>query len=213
MTESKPAENSSDGAQPDRDLLIQVQKPGRPRSTEVHLRILSTALGLARLHDYADISIERVAREAGVAKTTIYRWWKSKAELMFEATSIDPLHLPNTGSLRGDLAKLLEQYATDHLQEASSRIELGLLADLARTPQDPRAALLQETRLQHERGVVQNVLDRALHNGDLMAPQDCDLALALLKGLPQHLRLVLGVSQESISNDLLVTHILAALKG
>jgi AcrR family transcriptional regulator len=213
MTESNPASNRSGGAQPDRDLLIQVQKPGRPRSTTVHLRILGTALELARHHDYADISIEMVAREAEVAKTTIYRWWKSKAELMFEATSIEPLQLPNTGSLRGDLAKLLEQYATDHLQETGSRIELGLLADLARTPQDPQAPSRQETCLQHERSVVQKVLDKALHNGELEAPQDCDLALALLKGLPQHLRLVLGVSQKKISNDFLVTRILAGLKG
>ena len=54
---------------------------------------------------YEAMSIEAVAAAAGTGKTTIYRWWKSKAELaveaFFEATKAD-LVFPETGSSRED---------------------------------------------------------------------------------------------------------------
>ena len=191
----------------------QSAKTGRPRSTEAHRKILMAALAMANRCDYADISIELVAREAQVAKTTIYRWWKSKAELMLEATSTNPLRIPDTGSLRGDLSSLLNQYASSHLQNAGRRVELGLWADLTRTLQDPQVKNIHKAYLMHEKAVLQEVLNQALLNGDLTTPQSSDLALALLKGLPRHLRLVLDVGQEKISNDYLVDRILAGLQG
>ena len=213
MTHPKRVLTPSKTAKASQDVIQPTHRMGRPRSTEAHRRVMKAALSVANRLDYQDITMEMVAREAEVAKTTLYRWWKSKAELMLEATSTHPLTLPETGSLREDLADLLEQYANSHLQEAGSRVELGLWADLKRTPPDPRAADLQAAHLEHERAVVSEVLAQALEHGELVTPQDCDLALALLKGLPRHLRLVLGVGQEKISNDYLVDRILAGLRG
>lgn len=213
MTQPKRVQDRPKSTKGAKHKICPGGRTGRPRSTEAHRRVLQAALALAGRHDYQDITMELVAREAEVAKTTLYRWWKSKAELMLEATSTEPLSVPDTGSLRGDLAHLLEQYARTHLQEAGSRVELGLWADLKRTTPDPRATDLQAACLRHERQVVQEVLNRALHHGDLLAPQDCDLALALLKGLPRHLRLVLGVDQMRITNEYLVDRILAGLCG
>ncbi|MDF1836768.1 MAG: TetR/AcrR family transcriptional regulator [Planctomycetota bacterium] len=212
MTDPKRVPATAPPLKAAKDTIPAGHRTGRPRSTEAHRRVIEAALSVANRLDYQDITMEMVAREAEVAKTTLYRWWKSKAELMLEATS-EPLKTPDTGCLRGDLADLLNQYAHSHLQEAGSHVELGLWADLRRTPADPRATDLQQAHLQHERDVIKEVLDRALENGELLSHHDCDLALSLLKGLPRHLRLVLGVDQTRISNDYLVGCILAGLQG
>lgn len=213
MTQPKRLQNDPLASQEPREKARISKRIGRPRSTEVHRKILVAALAIANRFDYPDISIEKVAREAKVAKTTIYRWWKSKAELILEATSTHPLRIPDTGTLRGDLSSLLSQYANSHLQNAGRRVELGLWADLTRTHQDPQLQNIHRAYLLHEKAVVQEVLNQALLNGDLATPQDSDLALALIKGLPRHLRLVLGVGQAKISNDYLVDRILAGLRG
>ncbi|RFU36498.1 TetR/AcrR family transcriptional regulator [Actinomadura logoneensis] len=63
------------------------------------------ALGFDRM------TIEGVAERAGVNKTTIYRWWPSKAALLGAALVDAPLldlPMPDTGTLRGDLTALVD---------------------------------------------------------------------------------------------------------
>src|SRR5436309_11083116 len=57
---------------------------------------------------YGGLSIEEVAARAGVNKTTVYRRWPTKGELVTAAlVSLPPQFgtLPNTGSFRGDLTE------------------------------------------------------------------------------------------------------------
>ena len=57
---------------------------GRPRKTEADAEILDVALALVRAGGYRELTLDEVARRAGVAKTTIYRRWPSKAALAAE---------------------------------------------------------------------------------------------------------------------------------
>jgi AcrR family transcriptional regulator len=59
--------------------------PGRPRSASVDHAILRAALALFIEHGPAGASIERIARRAGVAKTSIYRRWPSRDALLAQA--------------------------------------------------------------------------------------------------------------------------------
>lgn len=55
---------------------------------------------------YDNVSIEAIARRAGVGKQTIYRWWPSKGAVVLEAAtqSLDPLvTLPDTGNFIADV--------------------------------------------------------------------------------------------------------------
>jgi AcrR family transcriptional regulator len=64
------------------------------------------------------LSIEAIAKRAGVGKTTIYRWWPSKAAVVIDAfvehhmvhTPI-PDDVPVPEALRAHLASLIDQYA------------------------------------------------------------------------------------------------------
>lgn len=59
--------------------------PGRSRSDTSRIAILNSTLKLLESQSLSQISIEAIAREAGVGKTTIYRWWPSKAAVVIEA--------------------------------------------------------------------------------------------------------------------------------
>ncbi len=87
-----------------------IRKPGRPRSAQAHKAIIDATLELLAEEGYQGLSIEAVAARAGVGKTTIYRRWASKEELVMEAirqVQID-VQVVDTGNFRNDLATLLK---------------------------------------------------------------------------------------------------------
>src|SRR5713101_5729091 len=58
---------------------------GRPRDQEARNAILRASLSLVKEFGYRSLTIEKIARRAGTGKTTIYRWWPSKAAVVGEA--------------------------------------------------------------------------------------------------------------------------------
>jgi len=57
--------------------------PGRPRSEESRQSILRSTLKLLRQDGgFADLSIEAIAADANVGKTTVYRWWPTRTALV-----------------------------------------------------------------------------------------------------------------------------------
>jgi AcrR family transcriptional regulator len=85
-------------------------KVGRPRSTKAHQAILNATLELFADEGFDAMSIEAIAARAGVGKTTIYRRWDSKEDLMLDATRSLQAEFPivDTGNLRDDMIHLLK---------------------------------------------------------------------------------------------------------
>src|SRR6266581_6307765 len=79
--------------------------PGRPRSERAHEAILEATLDLLLEEGFTRMSIEAVAERAGVGKTTIYRRWPSKSDLVIDAIGGLQAEIPviSTGNLRNDL--------------------------------------------------------------------------------------------------------------
>ncbi|MCH9020821.1 MAG: helix-turn-helix transcriptional regulator, partial [Proteobacteria bacterium] len=77
---------------------------GRPRDPEADRAILQATIELLAEIGFSAMSIEGVAARSGVAKTTIYRRFDSKLELVLNAMnrSLAIDEIPDTGSLRGD---------------------------------------------------------------------------------------------------------------
>ncbi len=61
---------------------------GRPRSEASREAIVMAALKLLVRDGYEKLTMEGVAREAGTGKSTIYRWWKGRAELAVDAENL-----------------------------------------------------------------------------------------------------------------------------
>src|ERR1700691_5425013 len=72
-------------------------------------RVLTTTFELLGESGVGGFTVEEVARRSGVAKTTIYRHWRSREALVIDACSriSDEQEVPDTGSLEGDVTAIL----------------------------------------------------------------------------------------------------------
>ncbi|MFD8209062.1 TetR/AcrR family transcriptional regulator [Streptomyces sp. NPDC059695] len=157
---------------------------GRPRSEAAEQAIFDAVVGL--LEDgvpLADLSIERIARTAGVGKATIYRRWPGKEELFVEVLrSVEPSDpvLPGT-SIREDIVVLLEALRQRGLAKRSSALLHNVYAQMQlypklwnayqRTVVDPRRNLgLEAVRRGMERGEIRDDLDVELVNDLFIGP-------------------------------------------
>jgi AcrR family transcriptional regulator len=141
---------------------------------------------------YGRLSIEAVARRAGVGKTAVYRRWNSKLDMVLEVVSgiaVQRFPLPDTGSLRGDLEVLLRIAARALRHPMALKIIPDLLAEAARNPQI--AETLQTALGANQRDVGLQLIGRAVERGELPAGVDPDVAVDLIIG-PLYWRLAVA---------------------
>jgi AcrR family transcriptional regulator len=141
---------------------------------------------------YGRLSIEAVARRAGVSKTAIYRRWSSKLELVLEIVSAaagKSLPLPDTGDLRGDLETLFMIMAHALRHPVAAQIIPDLLAEAARNPQI--AQTLESALRVNQRDIGGQLVGRAIARGELAPDTDLDIAVDLIVG-PLYWRLAVS---------------------
>ncbi|MFF1656255.1 TetR/AcrR family transcriptional regulator [Streptomyces sp. NPDC058255] len=164
---------------------------GRPRSEAVERAIIEGVMKL--LEDgvpLGDLSIERIARTAGVGKATIYRRWSGKEELFLDvlraAEPPDPV-LPGS-SMRDDLIVLLESLRQRGLLNRSSAILHNVHAQMKSSPR--LWAAYDSTVIAPRRQQGYEVLRRGVENGELRDDVDIELLNDLFVG-PMLVRAVL----------------------
>ncbi|GAA2514068.1 TetR/AcrR family transcriptional regulator [Streptomyces gobitricini] len=139
---------------------------------------------------FARMSIEGIARRAGVGKTAVYRRWKSKLSLVLDlltAFAAQGLPAPATGSLHGDVRALLEVAAHALRHPVASQVIPDLLVEAARHPEIADA--IKAALLDGQQGVAALVVRDAVARGELPEGADPDRALDLVIG-PLYWRLV-----------------------
>ncbi|KUL30105.1 TetR family transcriptional regulator [Streptomyces regalis] len=132
---------------------------------------------------YARMSIEGIARRAGVGKTAVYRRWRSKLHLVLDvvsAVAVMGLPAPDTGSLEGDLRLLYEVTSRALRHPVASQILPDLQAEAARNPEIAEA--LQKALEQGQEGVASGIVKAAEQRGELRAGVDDELALDIISG-------------------------------
>ncbi|RFU85317.1 TetR/AcrR family transcriptional regulator [Streptomyces triticagri] len=164
---------------------------------------------------YARMSIEGVARRAGVGKTAVYRRWRSKLQLVLDlvsAVAAQGLPAPDTGSLEEDLRLLYEVTARALRHPVAGQIVPDLQAEAARNPE--MAAALQKALREGQHSVASGIVRAASARGELseLDGTDEDLALDLISG-PLYWRSVVVRSPLPDGYlDLLATTTAAALR-
>ncbi|MEW2612441.1 TetR/AcrR family transcriptional regulator [Streptomyces sp. NPDC047880] len=164
---------------------------GRPRSEAVERAIIEGVMKLLEEGvPLAELSIERIARTAGVGKATIYRRWSGKEELFVDvvraAEPPDP-PLPGT-SMRDDLVVLLEQVRRRGLANRSSAILHSVQAQMKSSPKLWEA--YHATVVAPRRRLGLEILRRGRQNGELRTDLDLELLNDLFVG-PMLVRAVL----------------------
>lgn len=69
--------------------MSEAARIGRPRSEVGRAAILHAVDDLLVEQGYAAMTLKGIAERAGVSRQTIYRWWSTKAEILFEASWTD----------------------------------------------------------------------------------------------------------------------------
>lgn len=191
-----------------------VRSAGRPRDRRAHHKILEATRSLATEQGYGGVTIEGVARAAGVAKTTIYRWWSSKSALVYEACFDPELRdpLPDTGSLQGDLEALVRQEVERQTGDVASRVLPGLIAEQAQAQANGKASILDPI-LRPERRRAGAVLERASRRGDIKQADGGDLLFDQVAGAVFHRTFVAGNPADTQFQADLARVLLSGLKG
>ncbi|MGO1054614.1 TetR/AcrR family transcriptional regulator [Crossiella sp. CA198] len=148
---------------------------------QVTAAITEAALDELAEAGYGRLSMEAVAKRAGVGKSALYRRWPTKQDMVLAVVaelSVPMAAAPDTGSLRGDLLAALSAVRDWLTHPRFARIVPDLIAESARRPElgAAMAELLGEPR--RARGAV--VLHRAIERGELPADTDLELALDLI---------------------------------
>jgi AcrR family transcriptional regulator len=112
------------------------------------------------------VSVDAVAERSGVAKTTIYRHWPSRAALLVDACSKmgSKLDVPETGSVRGDLMQLATTVAT---RLSSARFATVLPSIIDAAERDPELAALHARLHAGIISAIRTVVERGQKSGDL----------------------------------------------
>lgn len=164
------------------DPLPKSKTRGRQRSEESEDAILCATLQLLKEKPLRDISIEEIARNAGVGKATIYKWWPSKAYVALDAFLRKMNRMvpnPDTGSAESDLKEQL-QHLIAFYTSPTGRIYRQFLAEAQSDSEF--ATLLRERFINQRREIVGVIFDRAVQRGEIDPRLDRDLILDMIYG-------------------------------
>ena len=172
-------------------------RTGRPRSAAADTAILSaTRQALVEL-GWSKLTLGDVATRAGVAKTTLYRRWSGKNELVVDAVAelFGELELPDRGSLAADIEGVVLQFAAILARpEAKS----GLMAVVAESTRDDalreriRASIVdpQKDLVLEGRARARTRGELPPESGPLEASRTVDLIFDMVAGAVVHRTLV-----------------------
>jgi AcrR family transcriptional regulator len=164
---------------------------GRPRSAQADQAIFAAARRLLDEAGYHGLTVEGVAAEAGVAKTTIYRRYANKALLVLDAMAQSardaPVALPDTGSFRGDLLAIAHLVREEIAPSSPSSVGAALLGEASQD--DAVAERLRDfADFRFEQG--RPVYERARAGGELRADADWRIVAELVVGWIFHASVV-----------------------
>jgi len=161
-------------------LERQQPRRGRPRDPGLDKAILDSAFALMVETGIRRFSVREVARRSGIPKSSIYRRWPTRADLLtavLARLSGDDAKLPDTGNMRGDLVELVRR---DIVALSDGHAVLPCLAFEVR--EDPELAPVVRDVIAARWRVHYPILERAVSRGELRRDLDFDIALDLVLG-------------------------------
>jgi AcrR family transcriptional regulator len=158
--------------------------PGRPRSDTSRTALIQATFEMLREVGYERLTMDAIAATAGVGKTTIYRWYDTKEDLVIEALGSISLEeepfIPDTGALASDLQAMIHHRLDNDplcFNRQSLALTISALAGSAKLAQT-----YWDLYISKKRASYAVIFERAKQRGELAADADLDLFLDLLHG-------------------------------
>ena len=157
--------------------------PGRPRSVKSHQAIIKATLELLGEVGFQAMSIEAISTRARVGKTTIYRRYDSKEELVADAIESirQDVIIPDTGNLYSDLDELVEKAAQITLSPIGRQTVAMIISSAAGNSQF--AQIYWKKYLQPRREAFAIVIERAKTRNEIADNIDSGLIFDSMSGI------------------------------
>lgn len=155
------------------------------RSDRARRAILVATRDLVADVGYSRLTIEGIAATAGVGKQTIYRWWRSKAAVLFDAILDAHSHegsvaLPNTGDLETDLQLVLRGTVAALTDPSNDRLQRAIIAEIQTDSSIADELVRRLLRPQFDACAARIAV--GVQSGQVDESVDTDLAVELLFG-------------------------------
>ncbi|MFJ7744761.1 TetR/AcrR family transcriptional regulator [Peribacillus sp. NPDC097295] len=187
---------SAETSERSEEAVVLTEKPartlGRKRDHTKDAKILEAAIDILADAGFDGMTMDMVATKAKAGKATVYRRWSSKTELVQEALAwmnkshLELEHLPDTGTLRGDLLALLKPQSIEE-GEKKLRVLMGL------------GSFLQQMEVSEGGGIEifeswdtrnHELIHRAITSGEIPAHADVELACQVIISMAAYQGLV-----------------------
>jgi len=181
----------------DMQSRISAPRTGRPRSAAADAAILSATRALLVELGWSKLTLGDVATRAGVAKTTLYRRWAGKNELVVDAVAVlfDELELPDRGSLAADIEGVVLQFAAILSRPEAKTALMAVVAESTRD--EPLRERIRTSIVDRQKCLVLEGRARAQLRGELppepdpeSAARTVDLIFDMVAGAVVHRTLV-----------------------
>jgi AcrR family transcriptional regulator len=186
---------------------------GRPRDPGIERAILATTFAQLIEVGYAALSIEAVAAAAGVGKTTIYRRWPAKRDLVVAALGTETPFTPPAQDLdaRTALGLFVRQAIAMLIESGAIRILGSLLVEEQREP--GLLGVFRERILGPRRGMVEAMLRRGIERGQIRPDIDPLVVTEMIAGAVFGHHAILGLQTSDAWIDALVDHVWIAIRA
>ncbi|MFE3179621.1 TetR/AcrR family transcriptional regulator [Streptomyces violascens] len=163
-------------------------QPRRPRSgprrdETARLAVLHAADDLLVEHGFGGLTVEAIARRAGVAKQTIYRWWPSKVEILLDTLIEDSgksLPVPTEKATADSIRGYLRGFARFLTRDPAGKVLLALIAQAQHDPDTAKS--FHKRYLGPRRTLERDMLARAIEAGEISPELGPDATLDALVG-------------------------------
>jgi len=185
-------------------------KAGRPRSEESRRAILDATRRLLTHMPVSKISIEAIAKKAGVGKTTIYRWWPNKQAVVMEAVFNQPAFqnfMPQSpvafDGVKAQIEKLVRQ-----LTGKNGRIVAEIIGECQGDIETLKA--LVKNFFQDRYNSIAYYVQKGKHEGQFRESIDLEVAIDLILG-PVIFRLMSGQNLDEAFSKKLIEMVRGAI--
>lgn len=178
------------------------------RRSQTDELILDVTRELLAEHGVHGLTVEGVARRAGMGKTTIYRRYRSRTELALAVLldQVDEMAQPDIGDTRTELVTIVDRTVELLRSTLMGRVMQGLVSEIAA---DPELAEAYRERVVNRRLLdVRHLVERGVARGELRADLDPEMVADLLLGPVYHRFFLSGSSMDDTFGSRLVAALL-----